>query len=349
MQKNGKKYYSELNIFRALIIIWVVIGHCADTAQGIAVSAFAHSYAYTFHMPAFFIISGFLFAPKILSAAAPADKGQLILNRLKRLIVPYLFLTMVSYILKFFFEKYANNELPKGMDIAKCIFLGVNNPNGGLWFLYALFVLSVLAVLIRFIPTKFSVIVFAGLKILTFFVDIDIPVINYICLYGIYFFGGILMVNCYDKISQKLNTLVCNKKGFVTLSAIVLIMLTVSFIISYFYFKIEKNEFISTLICIYNIIVWYLLSLPICKIKLLKNALSAIGNYGMDIYMIGYYVQIVIRVVLGTMLGLPFIIYSTLMFVMGLLVPIPVSKYIVRKVRLFRILILGDFSKNKES
>lgn len=61
--------------------------------------------------------------------------------------------------------------------------------------------------------------------------------------------------------------------------------------------------------------------------------------------MFGYYVQIAIRVVLGTMLGVPYVLYSLLMCVLGLLLPIPISKYIVRKIKLAKMLMLGEFTK----
>ena len=101
-------------------------------------------------------------------------------------------------------------------------------------------------------------------------------------------------------------------------------------------------------LCIFNILLWYMIALAVTQVKSLKKAFSVIGNYGMDIYMIGYYVQISIRVVCGSMLHMPYIIYSLLMCIAGLLVPIPVSKYIIRKFKITRALMLGDFSKSKK-
>lgn len=342
-----KKYYDELNIFRGLIIVWVVIGHSFDAAQPIL--GYAHSYAYTFHMPAFFLLSGFLFTSKVNHSKSISQKLSVIGDRFKRLIVPYLSLTAVSYVLKFIFERYANNALPSGWKIASSILLATDNPNGGLWFLHALFIFSVIAIIINKIPSKISFAIFAALKIVTLFIGITIPVIGTICFYGIYFFLGLVLAEYYDKLSEFFNKKLAEKKDFAVFTVITIVLLAISFILSYLYLQIDKNSVLSLLICVMNIIVWYLAAQLINKTKLAKPAVMTVGNYGMDIYMIGYYVQIAIRVVLGSMLGLPLTVYTIIMFVLGLLLPIPISKYIVRKIKPARMLILGDFSsKNKE-
>ena len=96
-----------------------------------------------------------------------------------------------------------------------------------------------------------------------------------------------------------------------------------------------------------NIVIYYLLSVVINAFVKLKKPFMTIGNYGIDIYLIGYYVMITLRVLMKSMLGLPYLVYSLSMFVFGLLLPIPISKYIVRKVRILRILALGDYKKSK--
>lgn len=57
--------------------------------------------------------------------------------------------------------------------------------------------------------------------------------------------------------------------------------------------------------------------------------------------MIGYYVQQAIFVICGKILGLDYLIYAWLMLIFGLIVPIILSKYIVRNNRILSTLILG--------
>ena len=61
--ESKKKYYSELNIFRGLIIVWVVIGHSFD-ADGSFLECSIHMLI-RFICHQFFLLSGILFAPKI--------------------------------------------------------------------------------------------------------------------------------------------------------------------------------------------------------------------------------------------------------------------------------------------
>lgn len=169
--ENKKKYYGELNIFRGLIIIWVIIGHSFVGDN----TFFGHLtiYAYTFHMASFFILSGILFAPKIKKVNNFKDGFSVILGRFKRLIVPYLFFSLVSYVLKYFFKSYAYNELSTGLDIIHDIVFGVNNPNGGIWFLHNLFIFCLFAVILKFIPSIFLFLSSSILYIVNQFVEIN--------------------------------------------------------------------------------------------------------------------------------------------------------------------------------
>lgn len=354
----AKRYYSELNIFRALIIVWVVIGHSLDNELGGFFSQFFKSYAYSFHMNAFFVLSGFLFAPKLSRAKKAKDKAILLKDRFLRLIIPYLFFTVVSYVLKFFLEGYAYNSLEKNPKILLFdILTGINNPNGGIWFLHTLFVISVIFLIINFIPHWASFIFCLGLKCLTLFFSFDTPVILNICLFSVFFSAGVLINDYYYKITERFNAIFLKNTYFedkqpVALYAITLILVIVSVILVYFLLKCNDSylsNIYKLLVCIFNIATWYFVAQSLNCTSKIKKIFMCIGNYGMDIYMIGYYVQITLRVVLLSMLGIPYVIYSIIIFILGLVLPIPISKYIVRKFKITRALVLGDFKNKKLS
>ncbi len=345
-----KKYYDELSVFRGLIIVWVVIGHSLNSDIGGLFSQYFKAYAYSFHMPAFFMLSGFLTASKISTARTVKSRANLIKSRFLRLIVPYLFFTAVSYVLKFFLEEYAYNELEKNpLNILVNVVLGLNNPNGGIWFLYTLFMISVIFTIVNFIPDWALFVIFLGLKIATFFTDYTLPVVTSVCLYGVFFSTGILFSKSYNKLSGKfINRLKFEKK--IIIFVITALLFVTSLPLTYLLMMHKQDYFqkiFAFTVCIFNIITWYFIAQSIDCISSLKKVFMAVGDYGMDIYMIGYYVQITIRVICASMLGIPYAIYSILLFVLGLVVPIPISKYIVRKVPLFRKLVLGDFSKKE--
>ncbi len=341
MAEATKKYYDELNIFRAFVIIWVIIGHSFDNDPHFF--GFLHSYAYSFHMKAFFVLSGLLFAKKVLGVTGIKDCLTEIKSRFLRLMVPYAFFTVVSYALKFIFNDYAKNKISREMIINT--FTGSMNPNGGLWFLYALFIISVFALLLYKIPAWAGLLITAVMYFLYWqFGLLNYPILCHVSHYGVFFFTGMFIYGYYDRISSSL-------KGFYerhravsgVLSAV---MLALSFTAVYLYKKSTHREYYFLLILtVFNTVTWYLVSHCVLSLGLFKPALMTVGNYGMDIYMLGYYVQTILRLVLGTWLGIPYLAYSAVLCIAAIVIPIPVSKFIVRKFRITRALVLGDFKK----
>lgn len=73
----------ELDILRAWAIVFVVLGHTLAVSKA---SMFARGCIYSFHMPLFFIISGFVAA---MSHEANPEVGSKIVRSAKRLLGPY--------------------------------------------------------------------------------------------------------------------------------------------------------------------------------------------------------------------------------------------------------------------
>lgn len=333
----SKKYYSELNIFRGLIVTWVCIGHSTLAAESGVLNPdfYFYTYAYSFHMPAFFLLSATLFGRKVLAAKSIEDKKNLIVNRAAKLLIPYYFFTVVSFVLKLFMDKYAYNPIDfSAKYVLNVLFLGKENPNGGLWFLFYLFLYSVLALILNKIDFRISTAVLFIVKLILTAFSIKTIFFEYAYI----FFFGILVSTYYEKISSYINKK-AQENGLYFISAGTLV--AALFLV---YLKcLNKNAFLSILICVYNIVVWYILSVCIAnKANIFKKPFDLIGNYGMDIYMIGYYVQIVIRVILYSMLKVNITICSVLMFICSIILPIIISKCIVRKFKITRILVLGD-------
>jgi len=343
MASATKKYYDELNIFRAIVIIWVIIGHSFDAQQDFP--GYLHHYAYSFHMKAFFILSGLLFAAALRRIDGVRSAAALTGKRFVRIMVPYFFFTAVSYVLKFFLEKYANN--PLSHTIITDALLGRNNPNGGLWFLYTLFWLNVLAILLHRLPAWLSLLLSAVLFVLRMYTGwLSYPIIGNVSAYAVYFFLGLFLAAYYEKISVAVGA--AFKKHRALMTTVTLLLTAGSFAAVYFHFigKIHF-PFNTVLFALANTAVAYLFAWLLSSIRPAKRFTMTIGKYGMDIYMLGYYVQITLRVVLMSMLGLPYAVYSAAMCICGLLVPIPISKYIIRKFRITRLLVLGDYSKKE--
>lgn len=110
---------------------------------------------YQFHMPLMFFISGML-SGKILKLDSFADRGQYIKNRFLRLMVPYFAIALLYLPFKMALSRFANQ--PYDISGIWKILLG-ENPDGGLWFLYVLFLIQVvMCFLVRKENLRFSVI-----------------------------------------------------------------------------------------------------------------------------------------------------------------------------------------------
>ena len=126
--------------------------HWIDTLKGIAITlvVFAHhslpvtldTYIYSFHMPLFFFISGYLFDFGKYAESA----SNFVKRRFKSLIVPYFFFALLACLFYFLLEKILNFGYLKISTLYDIIYIIVCAPgdreliNPPLWFLPCLFV-----------------------------------------------------------------------------------------------------------------------------------------------------------------------------------------------------------------
>ncbi len=142
-----KERLRSLDIAKGIAIILVVIGHAipdATTKQGISSGSLAllHSLIYGFHMPLFFLISGYF----VNTLSTASSRGTQIWKKFQRLMVPYIFVGLAYAPCKLLLSRFAND--PFHLSNLWKMVIGVN-PDGELWFLYSLFVISAFAIAIR--------------------------------------------------------------------------------------------------------------------------------------------------------------------------------------------------------
>ena len=92
--KQGKKvFFEEMNIAKGITAVLVVLGHAIrQTGQTNLVFDILYSVIYSFHMPLFFFISGYVY-----KTGRPA--GENIKRKLKQLLIPYVGFTLLLYAL----------------------------------------------------------------------------------------------------------------------------------------------------------------------------------------------------------------------------------------------------------
>lgn len=333
MEKSKKQYFNEINIMRGMAVLCVVIGHSFNPTETPTILGFIKSFVYCFHMPAFFFISGFLEGDKRRSIG---EKKQAIIKKARRLMIPYFFLTVVTAVLKMLFGVFARNPLNYSTIVVD-VLIGRNNPNGGLWFLYALFVISFFGIIFDMMDRLILMSIMFVIYILNLFIFKQSGyIIGFFFSYAwIYFMGSVVRKNIYDRVKK--SKLVISMSG---------ISLTIAISIGYIalaYIRIYEVQtwILSSVITVIGVFLLFIISVQIEQHQCEKKLWMLFGDYGMDIYMIGYYVQQAIYVIVGKILGCNYLIYAWLMLILGLIVPVILSKYIVRKSRVLLMLVLG--------
>jgi acyltransferase len=165
-----KNRYHEIDIAKGIGIILVVIGH-TSTHLGL------EKIIYQFHMPLFFILSGFFFKDKYV-----VNPLSFLVSRLKSLYVPYV-LNGLRLFLFFLCLSYLVNESTGfsflgAIKYSLLIISGVGSvPLGGaIWFLRALFIVSFLFIFLKWIISK---IVGGKKKIILFLFVLGFLIIGY--------------------------------------------------------------------------------------------------------------------------------------------------------------------------
>lgn len=171
MLQNIKGYYDEITLMKGLAMFLAVVGHSLpDVVKGFNIigessfSEFLYHWIYSFHMSAFFFCAGFLFIPRL-----PYKKvGETVGKRFKRLMIPYFFYSLTYLVAKTFLSAFADHPL---VDHAfGMMFLGVS-PSFGCWFLWTLFMISMIFVAIRKVSPKGMLLVGIGLFVLSQVLD----------------------------------------------------------------------------------------------------------------------------------------------------------------------------------
>lgn len=333
MKNRKKQYFNEINIMRGMAVLCVVIGHSFNPTEAPTVLGFIKSFVYCFHMPAFFFISGFLEGDRQRSLS---EKKQAIIKKAKRLMVPYFFLTIVTVLLKVAFGAFARNPLNYSTLVVD-VLIGRNNPNGGLWFLYALFVIAIFSILFDTVNRTFLMFAMFALNVLnTFVFEQSGYIVGFFFSYAwLYFMGSVTRKFLYNGLKN--STFLISTGGTASTVAISVGYIMLAYIRIY---KVQSWA-LSSVITIGGVFLLFIISIQIAHNHNGEKIWMILGDYGMDIYMIGYYVQQAIFVVFGKILGVTYPAYGWLMFIFGLIAPIIISKYIVRKNKVLSMLILG--------
>lgn len=318
------KRLTYIDIAKGIGIVLVVVGHCipdATSPTGISIPAYRwlHDVIYSFHMPLFFFLAGFMVSRQKMLARAqkPLD---LVRKRISRLLVPYVFVGLCYAPFKMLLSNFANK--PYDISTIWQILIGVN-PDGELWFLYALFVITVIAALFAFRISLLGLVAAAALLIWNPWGIIT----NFL-----FFF----LLGIYMRREQK--DFVLHLTARHVLAAVTVFLLGLYGLLG----LKEHACFLLTATSGTVLVLW--LSLILSRQESAFTSLSRLlehwGILSMDIYILSDIIKIPCRVVLWNKLHL-YTLSFVLCTVLAIVLSIWISEHLIRKNSWLRFLILG--------
>ena len=179
-----------IDIIKGLAILLVVLGHAIQAINDDFDSSLLFRYIYSFHMPLFMAVSGFL-------SYKPAHR-QSIYKRFYQLMIPFFCWMIVNHLLMHF-------TLPSFDDITNV----VKYPDRGLWYLWALFFISLIYYILNVassaIKIQQEILILLLIPTLSAFVvllDLKLFGINFISWYIIFYTIGYYMRKYDSKVSR---------------------------------------------------------------------------------------------------------------------------------------------------
>ncbi len=318
--KSQKKFYEEINIARGIIVLFVVLGHSfpyIDVNLFNFPSKWIYNICYSFHMAAFFFLSGFVSIQNWFDIKI--SFGDFIKKKVKRLLVPYFTFSIFTLVLKIL-GKSLNSEK---FIMVRSIFIG-ESPNESLWFLWVLFWISIIAYCSGKLLEKFSATTkaffFIGMSLILYALHylIDLEYLDNIFKYYIFFIWGGIVARNYELWKKYISNI-----GIGIVSGIVIVIFTNP--------CREKVAYLFTGILGTLFAMSISMRLMRRKQEWFYTILNSVGNYSYEIYLLSYFIQTFVRMFGYEKLKLPDLMVILLMFMCSVLMPILISKFFIKK------------------
>lgn len=326
-----KERYKELDLMKGIGIILVYLGHNFNL-YGIKpnnIFILLINTIYSFHMPLFFFISGLL-----SNTNNEINLEKFYIGKLKRLLVPYLFINLVDFFPRRLFPQLVNSKFG---GIKEVLLYGTKIS----WFVYTLFIIfMIFPFLDKYILKKDKYYLFGLLLIilnyLKIFENIEIFSINSITNYLVYFYLGYIIKPFYKgKIK--------NGIGSQNLNFLIISIIFLSFSYKYYYL----NYFNRILFAILGILFVLNICLRIKEETIIYRFFNFLGINSLTFYLIEGFITVVYRVILLKIIPIEksYLLVSTF-FILRVLTVYIIVKFIVVKSSILSFLLGASVEKN---
>jgi len=325
-----------VTIAKGFGIIFVVIGHFIP--RGITPEYYIHikNLIYTFHMPLFFLLAGLLYNYK------KYNYNELVYNKTRRLIYPFISVAIFFFIVKFFAGLFFEMKYPMTLEH---IFIILTDPRESymslLWFVYTLFLIFLLYPILRkYISNNFIILsIFIILNLLFAYKNIlyTHTILGDVFENIPFFIGGIIL----REYKQFKEITINGKPMTIIINSILFLIL--NWLMPEFK-EVYYSKFILGIIgsfLIFNIS--YFISTysdkNIFKITLLYTGLSSMTIYLFHNLFLGGVKIGFLQILKGV--DISFELMALIAILLGIIIPIILEKKIFRKYSIFRKYLLG--------
>lgn len=188
---------------KGFAIICVVLGHSIErTLAGLDIQstllANLDYFIYSFHMPLFFLISGYVYA----ITGRIKRKADYVKNKIWDLLVPYVFFAVLVWGGKMVFASFVTYNVT----ISDLLMMFLN-PIAFLWFIYILFFVSILVYLLEKSLNGNTLVVFGILLMMCLarcFITTDIKLFDRLLFYPMFYYLGVVFFEYKKYISWKI-------------------------------------------------------------------------------------------------------------------------------------------------
>lgn len=326
-----KERYRELDLMKGIGIILVYLGHVFNLygLKWNIIFIFLYRTTYSFHMPLFFFISGLL-----SNTDKELDLKKFYKGKLKRLVIPYLFINLVDFFPRTLFPQFVNSEFS---GIKEIIFYGTKIS----WFVYTLFIIfMIFPFLDKYILKKDNYYLFGLLLIilnyLKIFENIEIFSLKAVVNYLLYFYIGYIIKPFYK---EKIK----NGVGSKNLTFLIISVVFLSFSYKYFYL----NYFNTIIFAILGILFVLNVSLRLKENRASYNFFKFLGINSLTFYLIEGFITVVYRVILLKIIPIEksYLLVSTF-FILRVLTAYIIVKFIIIKSSVLSFLLGASVEKN---
>ncbi|WP_407536947.1 acyltransferase family protein [Cetobacterium somerae] len=330
-----KEYYNELTIMKGIGIILVILGHSFSfTGFNLLSNNFLNRYLYdsiySFHMPLFFLIAGFL------SNKLENNFSKIFyVSKTKRLLIPYIFINIIDAIPRHLFINFVNN---KSNNLERIILYS----GAATWFVYTLFLLFLVFPFVEKIIIKRDKYYLFGVSLLFLNIykigySIKIFTIDRLVYMSFYFYVGYILKKYYKSIVEYFFSI--NFKFFTSL---ILIFLLVSY-------KYNTGNLTRIMIPFLGIVITWMFAIKIrSSNKKYVRFMTFCGENSLAFYLLEGFYGTFYRVLLIKVIPIEynFFLVSSL-FLLKLFSLYYGVKYIVSKIKILSFL-LGAKYESKE-